>query len=316
MMPPAGGEYRAEQMTVLSGMIHQRRTDPRVRPLARRTGREPLGRRSAQRHGHDHPPAEAASTTRRVKLPQSLVEELTRTAVLGQSVWQKARRKNDFAAFRPLLEKTFELKRQEAEALGYPECPYDALLDDYEPEALTSEVAAVLADLRDELVPLVGEIGQSGRQAGRSILARQLPDRPAGGVRPRGGRADRLRLRPRPARRDRPSVLHRPGPERLPHHHALQRALLHRGVLRHPARGRPRHLRPGAAGRPVRPAAGRGRLAGHPRVAVAAVGEPRRPQPRLLAALLPRAQAAVPRGPGRRARWTTSTSPSTTCGRR
>ena len=42
---------------------------------------------------------------------------------------------NDFPSFRPLLEKTIELKRQQAEALGYPECPYDALLDEYEPEA-------------------------------------------------------------------------------------------------------------------------------------------------------------------------------------
>src|SRR6185369_11547592 len=32
-MPPAAGEYRAEQMTYLAGMIHQRRTDQRIGEL-------------------------------------------------------------------------------------------------------------------------------------------------------------------------------------------------------------------------------------------------------------------------------------------
>ena len=29
-MPDAGGEYRAEQMTLLAGLVHERRTDPRI----------------------------------------------------------------------------------------------------------------------------------------------------------------------------------------------------------------------------------------------------------------------------------------------
>ena len=28
MLPPAGGPYRAEQITLLAGMIHRRQTDP------------------------------------------------------------------------------------------------------------------------------------------------------------------------------------------------------------------------------------------------------------------------------------------------
>ena len=97
-------------------------------------------------------------------MPQSLVEELARTAVFGQSAWEQARRENDFAHFLPWLAKTFELKRQQAEALGYRQSPYDALLDDYEPEELTANVGRVLADLREKLVPLVAAIRASGRQ--------------------------------------------------------------------------------------------------------------------------------------------------------
>src|SRR4029079_18315767 len=78
---------------------------------------------------------------RKTKLPQALVEELAKLSVLGQQLWVEARKANDFARFRPLLERTIELKRQEAAAIGYDKEPYDALLDEFEPGAKTSEVA-------------------------------------------------------------------------------------------------------------------------------------------------------------------------------
>ena len=110
-----------------------------------------------------------------IKLPQSLVEELTRASVLGQQAWVKARQDNDFAAFAPHAEKLFHLKRQQAECLGYKDNPYDALLDDFEPDAKTADVAKVLAQLRGELVPLVQAIMQAGRKAPVEILQREYP---------------------------------------------------------------------------------------------------------------------------------------------
>jgi carboxypeptidase Taq len=174
MMPPAGAEHRAEQMTVLSGMIHARWTAPELGHM--------LDKLADSRLAAD-PHSDAGTTVRRlkreydrkVKLPQALVEELTRTGVLGQQAWEKARRDDDFASFRPWLEKTVALKRQEAEALGYPECQYDALLDDYEPEERTSNVARVLDGLCRDLVPLIDDIRGSRRQPDVSVLRRQFP---------------------------------------------------------------------------------------------------------------------------------------------
>jgi carboxypeptidase Taq len=173
-LPPAAAEYRAEQMTWLSGLLHDRRTDPRVGDWLAELHDSPLAA---------DPASDSGATIRelkrqyekRVKLPKALVEELTRTSVLGQHAWFEARKNDNFALFRPLLEKTYHLKRQEAEALGYEECPYDALLDDYEPGALTSDVTRTLAALRDELVPLVAAIRDSGRAPDRSIITRRYP---------------------------------------------------------------------------------------------------------------------------------------------
>jgi carboxypeptidase Taq len=170
-LPAAGGEHRAEQSTLLAGLIHQRWVDPKFgeqleelsAALAEDSDLSVVVRRLKRQRD------------KKVKLPQTLVEELARTAVLGQQTWQEARQKDDFPAFRPLLERMFQLKRQQAECLGYPQCPYDALLDEFEPGELTANVGSVLDKLRKELVPLVTRIGQSQRRPDTSLLTRRFP---------------------------------------------------------------------------------------------------------------------------------------------
>jgi carboxypeptidase Taq len=173
-LPPAGGEYRAEQMTYLSGLAHRKRTTPRLGEL--------LGELASSDLVKD-PHSDAGATIRelkrqydkRIKLPQSLVEELTRASVLGQQAWVKARQDDDFKSFQPHVEKLYHLKRQQAECLGYKSRPYDALLDDFEPDAKTADVSRTLAGLRAELVPLVQAIMESGRAAPVEILEREYP---------------------------------------------------------------------------------------------------------------------------------------------
>ncbi len=175
LMPPAAGEYRADQITHLTGLIHRQQTDPRIGDW--------LAEIASSGTVAGDPHSDAATVVRQLKrqyekktkLPQRLVEELARTAVLGQQAWVEARANNDFAHFRPLLERTFALKREQAQAIGYTHCAYDALLDDFEPGESTANVAQALAGLRDQLVPLVSAIRNSGRQAEIEILARSYP---------------------------------------------------------------------------------------------------------------------------------------------
>src|SRR5207244_7847601 len=68
-----------------------------------------------------------------------------------QNVWAEARKKSDFPAFAPWLDKIVTLKREEAKAVGYKESPYDALLDEYEPGATAAEITRVFAELRAEI---------------------------------------------------------------------------------------------------------------------------------------------------------------------
>jgi len=173
-MPPEAAEYRAEQSTLLAGMIHQRSTDPKVGEWLSQLVDGPLA---------SAPSSDTGATIRhlnrdyekQLKIPQSLVEEQTRTSVLAQQAWMKARGDDDFASFQPWLEKTFDLKRQEAECLGYAETPYDALLDQYEPDTLTSTVSHIFAALREDIVRLVSAIADSPCKPKVELLEQSYP---------------------------------------------------------------------------------------------------------------------------------------------
>jgi carboxypeptidase Taq len=172
-MPAAAGAYRAEQISYLAGLIHRRQTAAEVGEWLVELAESPLAR--------DHDGDTGADILnmrrdydRKTKLPQALVEELAKLSVLGQQVWAESRRTNDFAKFRPLLERTIELKREEASAIGYQAVPYDALLDEYEPQETTANVKRVLADLRQQLVPLVAAIAASKRRPNLEILRRRF----------------------------------------------------------------------------------------------------------------------------------------------
>jgi carboxypeptidase Taq len=173
-MPREGSAHRAEQMALIARLGHGMLTDPRNGELLAEVERSPLTKDVAS------VPAVNVREIRRsydraVKLPKELVEELARTTTRAQQVWQEARSANDFAAFQPWLEKIVALKRQEAQAVGYKESPYDALLDEYEPGATAAEITRVFAALRDDLVPLVGAITQSGKKPPHEILEREYP---------------------------------------------------------------------------------------------------------------------------------------------
>src|SRR5206468_9882829 len=109
--------------------------------------------------------------------PPALVEELSRTEVLAQQAWAEARRKSDFPAFEPWLAKTLDLKRRQADCIGFAATgdPYDALLDEYEPGETAAGIARVFESLRGPLVELVGRIVHSPRKAPAEILSRHFP---------------------------------------------------------------------------------------------------------------------------------------------
>jgi carboxypeptidase Taq len=173
-MPHNGSAHRAEQMALLARLGHEAMTSPQVGECLAACEGSALVK---------DPDGEAAANVREVrrvydravKLPKDLVEELARLTTRAQQVWQEARADNDFPAFQPWLDQVVQRLRDKAQAIGYQDTPYDALLDEYEPGAKTAEITRLFAALRQDLAPLVRAIAESGRRSPRDIVERDYP---------------------------------------------------------------------------------------------------------------------------------------------
>jgi carboxypeptidase Taq len=172
-LPRAGIAHRSEQLGLLAGLLHERGTAPRLGELLERIEGSDLV---------SDPESPVAVNVRELRreydrerrLPRRLVEEIARITPLAQQAWADAREASDYERFRPWLERQIVLAREEAEAVGYPETPYDALLEDFEPGFTTARVKALFVELRRELIPLVQVVAGNGRRSRNSILRREL----------------------------------------------------------------------------------------------------------------------------------------------
>lgn len=173
-MPPGGAQERAEQMALLRRMHHEIFT-------ADETGKLLEGGESETSSQDAH--SDERLTLRVIrrkfdkatKLPPELVTDLTRSTAIGHGTWVKARQESDWAAFAPTVEHLLDLCRQMADAYGWTENRYDALLDQYEPGMLTSEVEVVFNELRPGLVALVQEVG-AVQQVDDAVLRRDYDE--------------------------------------------------------------------------------------------------------------------------------------------
>jgi len=154
-MPERAGEFRSQQITWLSGLIHQRQTNSAYGESLR----------ELQRGLADQParsPAEAnvrglfRDYEKNVKLPESLVKAVALATSIGQQVWVEAKGKNDFSMFKPYLEEIIRLRREEASILQTPgRTKYDSLIDQYEEGADSEQIRVVFEALRRDLIPIV-----------------------------------------------------------------------------------------------------------------------------------------------------------------
>ncbi len=170
-MPRGGAALRADQISLLSGMIHEQFTSPKMGEM--------LDELQASDLMKDPESAEAVNVRelrhaydKHSKLPKELVEELSKVTTLAQGEWVVARKNSDFKHFLPWLEKVVDLTRRKGEAYQMPGEPYDALLDDYEPGAKTTDVEEVFTNLRRELVTLLEKITNGPKKPNVSIVER------------------------------------------------------------------------------------------------------------------------------------------------
>ena len=166
-MPPGGVEGRAEQLSLIAGLAHEWKTSDEVSQLLSEA-KSNNGDFAATTNIREM----ARTFDRASRIPTELVKKIAHTTALAQNAWQTARAESDFAKFAPWLTQLLDLKRQEAEHIGYETEAYDALMDAFEPGAKSADVEALFKSLREATVPLVKAIAEAPNPPDSAILTR------------------------------------------------------------------------------------------------------------------------------------------------
>lgn len=160
-MPKGAAASRSDQIETLSGIIHREETSKKFGAALAKLIDIKTGDFLNKELKSDQ--KTALREWRRdyihaIALPDAFVEEFAKLTSESMYIWQEAKMKNDFNLFLPYLEKIIEMSRKKAELLGYKDHPYDALLDQFEPDMTTKEVSSLFGELRASLTDLLKRI--------------------------------------------------------------------------------------------------------------------------------------------------------------
>lgn len=162
-MPSGAAGIRAEQLKSMAGLIHKEKTGRKFTTA--------LGRLVDLKTGKiidAHLSSEKKSALkewyreyrRNTALPSKFVEDFTQLTSQAMLAWRSAKESNAFHQFAPYLDKIITMNRKKADYIGYQEHPYDALLDEFEPDMTTREVAGLFGQLRTVITPLLKELSK------------------------------------------------------------------------------------------------------------------------------------------------------------
>lgn len=153
-LPPKGIDFRGQQIATLSEIAHQLFTDKTMGELLEElslcedlTSSE---KRNIVLSKEDY--------ERNIKLSAAFIRQLSETVNQSYHAWAKARKENSFALFEQPLHELIQLKKQEADMLGYEQHPYNALMNDYDKGLTVSKVDSLFVELKTPLLNLLDSL--------------------------------------------------------------------------------------------------------------------------------------------------------------
>jgi len=159
MMPRGGAGTRGDHLATVGRLAHELFVRDEIGELIETAASELDGA------GPDTDDACLVDVTRRDwekarRVPPDLQAEMTKLSSESVEAWATARANDDYASFRPWLDRTLELKRRYVACFPPSDDPYDPLLDDFERGMQTEEVRRVFERLEPALRELVEANGQ------------------------------------------------------------------------------------------------------------------------------------------------------------
>lgn len=150
-LPPKGAPMRGRQLATLSEIAHEQFTDEKLGnlliELSNKTDLNLQQQKNIELSLNDY--------NKNKKLSSTFVRAMSEAVNKSFHAWIAARKKNDFTVFQQPLDIVIQLKKQEADLLGYEKHPYDALMDEYDKGLTVDTVDHLFASLKPELQQLL-----------------------------------------------------------------------------------------------------------------------------------------------------------------
>lgn len=149
-LPAKGARFRGQQISTLAELSHTLFSEDELGDLLNclvaKDGLSLQQKRNAELTLEDY--------NKNKKYTGAFVRALSKAVNKAFHSWIEARKQNSFAGFQNDLDALVQLKREEAQVLGFTHHPYDALLNEYEKGTTVSLLDKTFGDLLPQLKTL------------------------------------------------------------------------------------------------------------------------------------------------------------------
>ena len=156
-LPPKASEERAQQSAYLTNLITKLWLDD--------TFRKNLQKAQVQKKLTEEETGIVRNLERGGKfyfsVPRELIVEKEEVASKAFMAWKEAKEKNEFPLFLPLLKELVKIDQMIAGHLQYKDNPYNALLDQFEPDLTAEKTQKAFDAIKPHLVTLTQKIQKS-----------------------------------------------------------------------------------------------------------------------------------------------------------
>ena len=153
-LPPKGADFRGRQIASLAEIAHERFTDESVGNLLK----EILAREDLPDRQKRNVELSFEDYTRSIKFTPAFVRNMSEAVSKSYHDWVSARKANSFDVFAKSLSVIVDLKKQEADIIGFNKHPYDALMNDFDKGLTVETTDNIFKKLQPELSKLLDNI--------------------------------------------------------------------------------------------------------------------------------------------------------------
>lgn len=169
-LPAKGASFRGQQISTLSEISHRliskKELGDLLQELLQKNDLSAKQKRNVERTNEDY--------QKNKKYSSEFVRKLSEQVNKAFHCWIESRKQNSFEVFEKDLDTLIQLKKQEAEILGYQHHPYNALLDEFEKGATVELLDKTFKGLLPTLKDLLDKISNKP-QVDNSFLKQHFP---------------------------------------------------------------------------------------------------------------------------------------------